>query len=55
MVLKVTDHGSGFERTETESGNGLENMEQRAKDINAKLILHSEKQKGTTVELQLKL
>jgi len=58
IMLLVKDDGKGFVRTEAEdkataslSGNGLRNMEMRAKEMKGKLIISSEPGRGTKVEL----
>ncbi len=63
LQLNITDDGKGFEtspRTPLQrrgelGGNGIINMQQRAAEINAQLKLHSEINKGTTVELKYPL
>lgn len=48
----LKDNGIGFHLTEnTEGGYGLKNMKARAQEIGAGFHLHSEKGKGTTVEI----
>jgi len=58
IILLVRDDGRGFARTEVEnkaaaslSGNGLRNMEMRAKEMKGKMTITSEPGKGTQVEL----
>ena len=58
IMLLVKDDGKGFARTEVEdkataslSGNGLRNMEMRAKEMKGKLTISSEPGKGTRIEL----
>jgi signal transduction histidine kinase len=48
----LKDDGIGFHFTEnTEGGHGLKNMKARAQEIGAAFNVHSEKGKGTTVEI----
>jgi len=49
--LIIRDNGIGFDPDEIERGNGLTNMEQRARDINALFSLKSSKLSGTEVIL----
>jgi two-component system, NarL family, sensor histidine kinase UhpB len=53
LVLNIEDNGKGFDIEAPSSRNGLKNMEKRAKEINGKLKITSELQKGTTVNLRL--
>ena len=62
LVLTVKDNGVGF-NPETEmadnrpslSGNGLKNMQERAKELNALLNIESRAGYGTTIIFQLPL
>jgi signal transduction histidine kinase len=49
--IAVQDDGKGFNREEGTDGNGLRNMQARAEEIKAKLIIESETDKGTLIEL----
>ena len=54
--LLVQDDGHGFDPAhQTMGGNGLYNMQKRAKDLNGTLKIDSQKGKGTTVHLQFKI
>jgi len=55
LLLQVSDNGKGFEETRSDKGNGLKNMEMRAKEIHALLNISSDSNKGTMVELQCPL
>lgn len=55
IALTVKDDGNGFERSAIKSGNGLQNMEQRAKSSGAELNIQSQPGKGTMVILTMKL
>lgn len=49
VVVRVTDHGSGFDRGHVEQGMGITNMEQRAAEAGGELIVVSQPGIGTTV------
>ena len=51
LQLLVKDNGKGFDRSRTGMGNGLENMENRAKELGGHLEIQSGIGKGTTVKL----
>ncbi len=54
MLMIITDDGKGFELTErTNTGNGLANMQLRAKEISARLNIQSWPTKGTRIELEI--
>jgi len=55
MRIRIIDNGLGFVADSTFSGNGLLNMQARAKEIGARLAITSVKQRGTTIELKMKL
>ena len=48
MILK--DNGNGFNVTELTSGNGLDNLKNRAKKIGGILNIYSNKNEGTTLQ-----
>ncbi len=56
LVLSVKDDGKGFNETavaeNSQGGNGLKNMRQRATEIKGELIIDSEENKGTHVLLK---
>lgn len=49
LRMKLEDNGDGFITSEDSLGNGLKNMQNRAKKIGGKLIINSEKDKGTVI------
>lgn len=51
LHISLTDDGKGFDVTKVAAGNGIENMKQRAKDLNGVLNIVSEKGQGTMIEL----
>jgi two-component sensor histidine kinase len=55
ITIKIKDDGKGFEKENNNDGNGLINMQARAKEINAKLEIRSQARQGTCVELTVKL
>lgn len=52
LLLNVTDDGIGFSDGR-EGGNGLKNMEQRARDVKGVLTIHTAPGKGTKVLLNM--
>lgn len=48
ISFKVTDNGNGFDTGHVFAGNGIRNMKNRAKKLNATLSIHSEEKHGTT-------
>jgi two-component system, NarL family, sensor histidine kinase UhpB len=55
IELEVKDDGKGFDRSKAGTGNGLHNMEQRAKASGAKISITSNTEMGTTVKLEMKI
>lgn len=53
LTLSIMDDGKGFNLNQSAQGNGLENMQARAKEIGAALSIQSIPTKGTTIELVL--
>ena len=51
LKLEVADNGKGFQSNGSVRGNGLKNMELRAKEIHASLLIGSVPNKGTSVQL----
>lgn len=54
LELSVCDNGKGFDPGTVKRGNGLDNLQKRAKEIGANYFVKAEKDKGCTVDLQLK-
>ncbi|MVZ65705.1 tetratricopeptide repeat protein [Sphingobacterium sp. DK4209] len=52
LDLTIEDDGVGFDLSEVSYGQGIANMENRAKLINAKFELSSEKGAGTTINVE---
>ncbi len=55
LEFSVSDNGKGFDAVMVRRGNGLENMQKRADEIGAKLILQSKENEGASVSLQFKI
>jgi two-component system sensor histidine kinase UhpB len=55
LRLKVKDNGRGFDSSTVRYGNGLTNMEDRARNIKGRLIRLSAPEKGTEVVVELNL
>jgi two-component sensor histidine kinase len=53
--ISILDDGTGFDLQQFNDGNGIPNMNARAKEIGAKLKMRSEKGKGTLVRLSFKI
>lgn len=49
--IEIVDNGKGFDVEKAELGNGIENIKKRAKDLNGKVEVVSETERGTTVKL----
>ena len=54
LVLTISDNGKGFDKEMVYPGNGLQNMESRAKKIGAKYYVYTAPGKGTVITLQVK-
>jgi len=55
LHISIKDDGRGFAEDNSSGGNGLNNMNQRAKDVNGKIDFNSVQQKGTEIILQVPL
>jgi signal transduction histidine kinase len=55
IELLVRDDGEGFDLSNTKTGNGLQNMQQRAKASGAEVIITSKPGEGTTVKLEMRI
>ena len=55
LTLLVTDNGKGFEEDTIKAGNGLRNMESRAREMHARLQLKSIPEQGTEVFVEIPL
>jgi two-component system sensor histidine kinase UhpB len=52
LEFSVSDDGKGFDAVMVRRGNGLENMQKRADEIGARLVLHSKEKEGVYVSIQ---
>jgi signal transduction histidine kinase len=55
LEFSVSDNGKGFDAVMVRRGNGLENMQKRADEIGATLLLQSKKDEGSLLSMQLKI
>lgn len=55
LTLLVKDQGKGFDPDATAGGNGLDNMKNRAQELNGRLKITSETGKGASIELAVPL
>ncbi|OYW78043.1 MAG: hypothetical protein B7Z27_07800, partial [Sphingobacteriia bacterium 32-37-4] len=53
LILSIKDNGLGFDTKTTDNGNGLGNMKKRSDALNGILIINSELNKGTNIQLQI--
>lgn len=53
VTMLIQDNGKGFNINEAREGNGLKNMEMRAKEIGGKLQVDSMPGTGTTIQLRV--
>jgi two-component system sensor histidine kinase UhpB len=53
LTMIIRDNGKGFDLEKLTQGNGLKNMKKRAMEIGAKLLIESEPNNGTTIQLIL--
>jgi signal transduction histidine kinase len=53
FVMSIKDNGQGFDEQKVKTGNGLRNLRERAKEINATLELKSTVGAGTEVNLKV--
>jgi len=55
LILEIKDDGIGFDLNANKHGIGLQNIQERAKAINANLEIISEPNEGTTTKLKAKI
>jgi signal transduction histidine kinase len=51
--MELNDNGKGFEIDNIKRGNGLNNLEKRAKEINGQIEIKSSPGKGTSINLMV--
>jgi ligand-binding sensor domain-containing protein/two-component sensor histidine kinase len=54
-TLVIRDNGKGFDLDKSTMGNGIYNMQQRAKKMDGDFAIQSEKNKGTTVTVNFRI
>ena len=55
LQITIRDNGDGFEHTAVSKGNGMINMKNRAKEINARLKIDGQAAPGTLISLNFKI
>jgi len=55
LKMEITDNGKGFDIDKIKKGNGLNNLEKRAKEIGGQIDIKSEPGKGTCINLMMVL
>jgi len=55
IEMRIEDSGTGFNINVATAGNGIMNMKKRTADVNARLNIESQRDVGTTVEMQMQL
>jgi len=53
LTMVIRDNGKGFDVNKSSEGNGLKNMQRRADEIRAKLVIDSFPGNGTTIQLSV--
>ncbi len=53
LTLLIKDYGKGFDASKPANGNGLKNMQKRATEMGAKLVIESWPGKGTAIQLMV--
>jgi signal transduction histidine kinase len=55
VEFSIKDNGKGFDGKSVKRGNGLENMQKRADEMGAKLVISSRENEGTSLVLYCKI
>ncbi len=55
LKMEISDNGKGFDIDKIKKGNGLNNLEKRAKEIGGQITIKSEPGKGTCINLMMVL
>jgi signal transduction histidine kinase len=55
LEIKITDNGVGFDINNGKKGNGLENMKQRAKELNGNFDINTSQNNGTSIFITIPL
>lgn len=53
ILVSISDNGKGFDNTQPATGNGIRNMQERAKQLQAVFTLTASPGKGTRIELDI--
>ena len=53
LIINLKDNGKGFDEEAYNTGNGLGNLQKTADKIKAKLIINSQENVGTEIQLML--
>jgi signal transduction histidine kinase len=53
--MEISDNGKGFDLNKIKRGNGLNNLEKRAREIGGQIDIKSEPGKGTCINLMIVL
>jgi two-component system, NarL family, sensor histidine kinase UhpB len=55
LILTIKDFGKGFDIEHIRRGNGLENMQNRAKELSGELSINTSINSGTKIDLKIKI
>lgn len=55
LIVRIQDQGAGIDLSQQESGFGLVNMRERAHSIGSNLVIHSQPNQGTVIQMQVPL
>ncbi len=55
LEMEISDNGVGFEWEKRKNGNGMENMKQRAIELNGTFSINTSPNKGTTISVSIPL
>lgn len=53
LIIDISDNGKGFDINQIELGNGLSNMQKRITEVEGKIYIESEVDKGTNIKMVL--
>lgn len=53
IIIKITDNGKGFDINAVNLGNGMYNMKKRIKEIHGVILIESEANQGTTIQINI--
>ena len=55
LIVEVKDNGKGFDLKNLSSGIGINNIKERAKTINADLLIESDNSEGSRFHITIKI